>query len=68
MTLGDILPPAAIRVVTAKIWEIKINKPISVKAELAKVLEPYRQHLIMKEVDLDYLCYYLEYMISNKII
>lgn len=69
VSLGDILPAEAIKPLTAEINKIKSGKVKgSIKQHLATHLAPHKEYMASKGADLDYICYYLEYAITQKLL
>lgn len=69
VTLSDILPPEALRLVAEGIKKVKEGKVLgSIKHHFATLLAPHKEYMASKGADLDYICYYLEYAIGEKLI
>jgi hypothetical protein len=68
VNLGDILPPEAMRPLANEITKIKRGQVKgSIKQHLAAHLAPHKEYMASKGADLDYICYYLEYAINEKL-
>lgn len=66
ISLEELLPPDGLLALTKKLNQLKEKKPLTPHKELVEVLKPYRKTLEEKEVDLDYLAYFLEYQFLMK--
>lgn len=69
VNLSDILPPEAMRPLAEAVNNAKRGLFVgSLKQHFVGVLAPYKEYMATKGADLDYICYYLEFAVTTKLI